>query len=77
MLLAVQPDSEMKGLREGCDSNDLWKTFFDQRCKSIRESQNPHTQTRRDGAPKFISGVIVWATRPTFSFRSCTSLKMA
>jgi len=27
------------------------------------EKSNPHTQTRRDGAPKFILELSVWATR--------------
>ena len=29
-----------------------------------KQSQRPHTQTRRDGAPKFVLGFIVRATRP-------------
>jgi hypothetical protein len=29
----------LKGLREGCDSNDLWKSFFGGRRKVIEEKR--------------------------------------
>ncbi len=40
---------EGKGLREGCNSKELWKSF----CRSGRfeKSQKPHTPTPRMGHP--------------------------
>jgi|SRR5579864_1901306 len=45
------------------DSKDLWKSFG-QRCKSIRENSKPPHATTAYGAPKFVLGFIVRATRP-------------